>query len=173
MNQSLTFKFPNQDKLEAFASGFADNIRELKLTATEPLVVFMLGTLGAGKSTTTRKIISHLGHKGNIPSPTYAILESYNLGDLQIHHLDLYRLSDPAELEMLGFFDLLQAENLFFIEWPQLLSGVVEPSLTFNLEHVEDDPDARQLVLDFNQLEANTASELKTKLQTEFAEFLA
>jgi tRNA threonylcarbamoyladenosine biosynthesis protein TsaE len=84
-----------------------------------PLVIGLSGELGAGKTTLVGGLLAALGHKGPARSPTYALVESYRLAGLDLHHCDLYRLRDPAETEDLGLRDLLQPGSVLLVEWPE------------------------------------------------------
>jgi len=84
-----------------------------------PAVVHLSGVLGAGKTTFVRAMLRSLGVQGAVKSPTYALIESYEVNLGMVVHLDLYRLEDPAELEFLGFRDLLEESALMLVEWPE------------------------------------------------------
>jgi tRNA threonylcarbamoyladenosine biosynthesis protein TsaE len=92
---------------------------ELARFWSPPLVVGLAGSLGAGKTTLVRAVLAGLGHDGPVPSPSYTLIESYALDDLRVHHLDLYRLADPEELELLGVRDLATADAIWLVEWPE------------------------------------------------------
>lgn len=87
-------------------------------------LILLGGELGTGKSVLVRALIHALGYAGRVKSPTYTLIESYELegkksGITRIAHLDLYRLADPDELEYLGFDDVMDSHELVMIEWPE------------------------------------------------------
>lgn len=82
-------------------------------------VVFLRGQLGAGKTTLVRGILRAFGHREAVKSPTYTLLEPYEELEPPVYHFDLYRVGDSEELDFIGLDELLDADALKFIEWPE------------------------------------------------------
>jgi tRNA threonylcarbamoyladenosine biosynthesis protein TsaE len=82
-------------------------------------VIYLTGDLGTGKTTLTRGFLRELGVAGAVRSPTFTLVEIYETGALTALHLDLYRLSDPAELDNLGLREWARAGHVWLIEWPE------------------------------------------------------
>lgn len=97
--------------------------------------VWLTGDLGAGKTTLVRGLLRAGGCRGAVRSPTYTLVETYELGDTPVHHLDLYRLSDPEELEFIGLREFVDT-GLMLVEWPARGAGVLPaPDLSIDLAH--------------------------------------
>jgi tRNA threonylcarbamoyladenosine biosynthesis protein TsaE len=87
-------------------------------------VIALSGSLGSGKTTLARSIISALDHPGEVPSPTFTILETYDL-DPPLVHADFYRLESPREAEELGLDDYRDGAALI-AEWPERAGGFAD-----------------------------------------------
>lgn len=98
-----------------------------------PLVLTFSGEIGAGKTTFIRALLRALGVKSAIKSPTFSLIESYDCQSLLIHHFDLYRIHDEAELEYIGFRDYFQQNAVCCIEWPERAShNLNDVDINFN-----------------------------------------
>lgn len=124
----MIVELPNLEAMAAFGARIAEQLRAGD-------VVALNGGLGAGKTTLARTIIAALGHRGEVPSPTFTILETYDKLRPPVIHADFYRLESPAEIEELGLDDYREGAALI-AEWPANAGGFAnEPGcLSITLE---------------------------------------
>ena len=119
----------DEDALDAAAAALAPALGEGG-------VIYLEGPLGAGKTTFARALLRALGVGERVKSPTYTLIETYTLPELIVHHLDLYRIAAPEELEWLGLRDLAAGRQLWLIEWPEHGADATPPAdLRIRLRH--------------------------------------
>jgi len=118
--------------------------------AAQPLLanafITLHGDLGAGKTTLVRHLLHALGVTGRIKSPTYAVVEPYQVGNLAIWHFDFYRFSDPREWEDAGLRDIFASPGLKLAEWPQNAQKCL-PDADLEIEIQVDDDENRRVTL--------------------------
>lgn len=132
--------WPDESATQAFAGELATR------PALRNAFIELRGDLGAGKTTVVRHLLHALGVQGRVKSPTYAVVEPYELEGLQIWHFDFYRLRDPRESDDAGFRDIFASQGLKLAEWPEKAVGFIPlADLVIQLE-VRDD-ESRQVSL--------------------------
>ncbi|HEY5718231.1 MAG TPA: tRNA (adenosine(37)-N6)-threonylcarbamoyltransferase complex ATPase subunit type 1 TsaE [Motiliproteus sp.] len=128
----MNWQFQAQDEAAMVAWG-----RALAASTAGELTLFLIGNLGMGKTTFCRGVLQHFGHQGAVKSPTYTLVEPYDMATGVVYHFDLYRLADPEELEYLGIRDYFDHPALRLIEWPNKGEGVLPgPDLQIEIERL-------------------------------------
>ncbi len=133
MNKKLTLR--SLEDTKNLSQAIAKEI--LKRKDKSAFVVFLDGDLGTGKTTLVKEIIFALGIKEKVKSPTFTIIEPYELNNKNIYHIDLYRINDPNELEIIGLREYInESEAIIFIEWPEKSFGFLKKfDLKISLKH--------------------------------------
>jgi tRNA threonylcarbamoyladenosine biosynthesis protein TsaE len=115
----------------AFAEHFAKGI-------STGLIIFFEGNLGAGKTTFARGLLHGLGYRGKVKSPTYTLVEPYQIQDINLYHFDLYRFKDEEEWEAAGFREYFNDASVCLIEWPEKAASLLPvPDVTIQLQVLE------------------------------------
>jgi tRNA threonylcarbamoyladenosine biosynthesis protein TsaE len=123
----------------------------------EKCLLFLYGELGAGKTTLVRGLLRAASHHGAVKSPTYTLVEEYEVNGRRLFHFDLYRLKDPEELEWMGMDDYLSQNALCCIEWPEMGAGFLPTAdLEVRLNYFQ-----QQRTAEINVLAKNRLSDIK------------
>jgi len=129
----LEFQVKDLSQLDNVASEIASHV-------SFPACVYLNGEMGVGKTTLCKSIIKAFGYLGEVTSPTYNLIQEYPVCEGTIYHMDLYRLTDPGELEYLALEDLWSDSSIFLIEWAERGQGC--------LQHADFEISLRKLFLE-------------------------
>lgn len=141
MSQMFKIDLTSETSTQKFAEVLAKHV--------DVGVLYLIGDLGAGKTTFTRYFLQARGHQGAVKSPTYTIVEPYDIAGQSIFHFDLYRLNDPYELELIGIRDYLDTpQALFLFEWPSKGENEIpQADIIIELIKHESDESLRTLMI--------------------------
>jgi len=130
---TLDLLLPDEAATARWGSALADALAAEPL-AEQSVVVHLSGDLGAGKTAVARAILRGFGFQGAVKSPTFTLLETYNLTNFIVYHFDLYRFSASDEWFDAGFDDVMASPGLVLLEWPEKAAGVLAaPDLLLEL----------------------------------------
>ena len=130
----------SEKETEKIASDFAK-----KLNGGE--VIAYTGNLGAGKTCFTRGLACGLGFKGDVSSPTFALVNEYRGGRLDLFHFDMYRISGFEDLYSTGFFDYLSENGVIAVEWSENISGILDGNTVFIDIRQAENPNSRIITI--------------------------
>ena len=123
----------------AYSYNTIDNFAKKIIPLLKYKLVFLEGELGSGKTTLIKQFCKELGFKNQVTSPTFPLLNIYKNNEKNIYHADLYRLKNIDEINELGFYEVMESNNWFFVEWPELLYGVIDfPYTKIKIKNVDD-----------------------------------
>ena len=111
----------NRNYLVPFIKNYPSIFRELNLNFGKKTIVLLKGQLGSGKTTFVKELLSYKYKFNNVNSPTFGIINTYNIKENLIFHYDLYRINNVSELDEIGLYDNLDIETVHFIEWPEII----------------------------------------------------
>lgn len=116
------------DSAEAMMAAGGQLARTVRTRGIDSQVIYLVGELGAGKTTFVRGFLRGFGHTDRVPSPTYTLIEPYDIAGYAISHIDLYRLRSPGEAEVLALAELCGSGTIMLIEWPENGGHAVPPA---------------------------------------------
>lgn len=141
-----------------------DLARQLASLLTPSFVIYLIGPLGAGKTTFTRGILRAFGFHDKVKSPTYTLVENYDIHGKPFYHFDLYRIEDPQELAFIGIQDYFHPEAMCIIEWPEKGAPMLpKPDLTC---YIDFEGAARSLRLEAGSAKGRSVLEKLTQFPT-------
>lgn len=112
-----------------------------------PIIIYLQGTLGMGKTTLVRGFLHAMGYDGFVKSPTFTLVESYPFSDHEVYHFDLYRVAGPEELAYIGLRDYLTDSSICLFEWPEKGEDELpEPDISI---HIEQHNSGRRLTVEW------------------------
>ena len=109
----------NRNYLVPLIENYPSLFRELNLKFGRKTIILLKGQLGSGKTTFVKELLFHKYKFNDVNSPTFGIINTYNIKDNLIFHYDLYRINNASELDEIGLYDNLEMEAIHFIEWPE------------------------------------------------------
>ena len=121
------------NKIDQISQLIIDKIKTIK-------TIILRGELGSGKTTLVKSVLKKMGVNDNVTSPTFSIVNEYDFSGNIIYHLDLYRIDNADELDVIGFEDYVYSQNTCFIEWPEIVLNKINLKyLDIEIRHIGED----------------------------------
>jgi len=133
----------NESELDKLVDAYLEIAGDVK-------IAFLYGDLGAGKTTFVKSLVKRLGSVEEASSPTYSLVNEYEIEEGRLYHIDLYRLNDEEEALDIGIEEYIYSGHYCLIEWPQVVEHLVEEVVTIRIETNEDE--SRSIELDLAKL---------------------
>lgn len=139
MSSHFTLELANEAETIAAGRRFSEKLES-------GMVVYLHGDLGAGKTTFVRGVLQGLGYAGVVKSPTYTLVEPYNVSRFQLYHFDLYRFNDEEEWYAAGFNEYLNPNSVCLLEWPERAKSIL-PKADFDVQLTVAENAGRDLLI--------------------------
>ena len=128
----------NRNYLVPSIQNYLPIFRELDLNFGKKTIILLKGQLGSGKTTFVKELLFHKYKFNDVNSPTFGIINSYNISKNLIFHYDLYRINNVSELDEIGLYDNLETKAVHFIEWPEIIpQKLINANLIISFEIID------------------------------------
>ena len=141
----MTYRVTSDVKTEEIGRKLAEKLTKLNIKRA---YIAMKGEMGVGKTVFTRGFVSYFG-RANVKSPTYTIVNEYRVGEKNIYHFDLYRISDSDDLESIGYHEYVESDAYSIVEWSERVPEYIpDDAITVTISRVADDESARDITIE-------------------------
>ena len=141
----MTYRVTSDVQTEEIGRKLAEKLTKLNIKRA---YIAMRGEMGVGKTVFTRGFVSYFG-RANVKSPTYTIVNEYRVGEKNIYHFDLYRISDSDDLESIGYHEYVESDAYSIVEWSERVPEYIpDDAITVTISRVADDESARDITIE-------------------------
>ena len=141
----MTYRVISDVQTEEIGRKLAEKLTKLNIKRA---YIAMKGEMGVGKTVFTRGFVSYFG-RANVKSPTYTIVNEYRVGEKNIYHFDLYRISDSDDLESIGYHEYVESNAYSIVEWSERVPEYIpDDAITVTIARVSEDESARDITIE-------------------------